>query len=361
MNRRDFLIGSSILLASSALATSGCISQRKAPLLVSTASDFKRNHYVVATTLDGAIVSKTKLPQRGHDTMAVPGKSNTVLVVARRPDRFAAEIDVINGQITRLFESQPGRHFYGHGCFSKSGDVLFTAENEYEKGRGIIVVRDASNYQVIGEFSSGGIGPHDMHLMPGGDAIAIANGGIITHPDMQRIKLNINTMQPNLSVVELATGTVLRTHQPPHHKQSIRHIDVADNGEIFVGVQWQGADDNVLPLVYRQRDEQALSPFNAEHTDWRAMRQYTASVKVNKNRLVVTCPRGDCVTIWDLERNALAHRGNLNDAAGVAVLNDDFMISSGAGELHRTYGEKLIAHAKAPDIRLDNHMMTLSS
>ena len=83
----------------------------------------------------------------------------------------------------QLISAATGRHFYGHGCLSADKSVLFTTENDYDAVKGVIGIRDAKDFQSVGEYSSYGIGPHDIHLMPDGKTLVVANGGIQTHPD----------------------------------------------------------------------------------------------------------------------------------------------------------------------------------
>ena len=71
----------------------------------------------------------------------------------------------------------------------------------------------------------------------------IANGGIDTHPDTGRTKLNIPTMQPNLSYVENGTVTEVATLADAFNKNSIRHLAVRQNGDVAFGMQWQGDED----------------------------------------------------------------------------------------------------------------------
>ncbi|MEM0909440.1 MAG: DUF1513 domain-containing protein [Pseudomonadota bacterium] len=359
MQRRTFILGGTAAIIASSFATSGCFNSRYEQMLVSTASDLMGNHYVIATTLDGTLISATNLPERGHDTIEVPNKPHHVLVVARRPDRFAMEIDILSGKVTHHFNTTAGRHFYGHGCFSPDGNFFFTSENDYVNGKGVIVVRDTQSYRVITEFSSGGIGPHDMKVLPNGRQLAIANGGIQTHPDYQRMKLNIDTMTPNLSIIDFDSGEVVRRFFPPHNKQSIRHLDVDSAGDIFVGVQWQGSKNEVHPLVYKQSGNSELKPLIANKLDWQRMHQYTASVVANNDSLIVTCPRGDCVSIWDTTTRGLVDISSLKDAAGAVQIDDAFYLSTGHGYIKKSQSNNFQDVAKLAKFRFDNHMMSM--
>lgn len=357
MQRRTFLTGASATLLLGGVGYLRINTESAAePILASTASDIKGNHYVVATRLDGSLISQTRLPKRGHDTLPISHKPNHVLVLARRPDRFAMEIDLLEGRVTQSFEAQHGHHFYGHGELSNDGQYLYTSENDYDNNRGVIVVRETVGYTVVNQLDAGGIGPHDIKRLPGSNRLAIANGGISTHPDWPRMKLNLDTMRPNLSILNLDTGEIERQYEPPHHHLSLRHLDVNHNGDIYVGAQFQGDYAEPYPLVFVQSADQPLHALSASTDDWLAMRQYTASVCVDNDRLIVTCPRGDQLTLWSTQTNKLEQRITLKDAAGVATINGEFMVSSGHGQLVKTHANKTNLHALVDGVRFDNHM-----
>ncbi len=134
-------------------------------------------------------------------------------------------LDCVQGaQLARL-EAPEARHFYGHGCFSADGALLFTTENDYDGRRGMIGVWDgADGFRRLGEFPSGGVGPHDIRRMPNG-GLVVANGGIETHPDTGRTRLNLPMMRPNLSYLS-EQGTILEQVEPPRDlsANSIRHL-----------------------------------------------------------------------------------------------------------------------------------------
>lgn len=158
----------------------------------------------------GGVVFSVPLPDRGHAAAAHPLRPEAV-AFARRPGTFALIVDCATGTTTARLDSPEGRHFYGHGAFSRDGRLLFTPENDYEAGQGRIGVWDAdAGYARLGEFSSGGIGPHDIALMPDADVFVVANGGIDTHPDSGRAKLNLPTMKPNLAYLG-PDGTLIET------------------------------------------------------------------------------------------------------------------------------------------------------
>ncbi len=156
-------------------------------------------------TEQGRLVHALDLPERGHDITFDPVSRRSV-VFARQPGTFAVVFDHTGEAEPVTIATVEGRHFYGHGVFSPDGALLYATENDFDNAAGVIGVYDATDgFRRIGEFATHGVGPHELLLCPDGKTLAIANGGIETHPDFGRAKLNIATMQPSLVFVDGAT------------------------------------------------------------------------------------------------------------------------------------------------------------
>lgn len=299
------------------------------------------------------------LPDRGHAAAAHPKRPQAV-AFARRPGTFALVIDCVTGQQKAMLEAPSGRHFYGHGVFSQDGNLLFTTENDFEAGRGVIGLWDvAAGYARAGEWDSGGIGPHEIKRLPGSDTLVVANGGIDTHPDSGRTKLNIATMRPNLTYV--AQGVILESKElPPHmHKNSIRHLAVASDGRVAFGMQWQG-DGPVETLVGIHALGGQFSLMKAAQDRLRDMQGYVGSIALSHDArtIVVTSPRGGIVQSYDVQTNLLRHSRPARDACGVAPSPDGFMVTAGTGDI-AVQGEIGISRSVTKPVRWDNHLVAI--
>lgn len=244
--------------------------------------------------------------------------------------------------------------------FSQDGALLYTTENDYEAGEGRVGIWDvAAGYTRAGDFSSGGIGPHDIKRLPGTDTLVIANGGIDTHPDSGRVKLNIPTMAPNLSYI--ADGQIIEvaTLAPEHHKNSIRHLAIASNGTVAFGMQWQG-DTAEPPLAGLHSRGSKPRSLVASDADLRAMQGYVGSIAftADDTQVVVTSPRGGLVQRYGVQSAALKDSTSLIDASGVAPASTGVIVSTGTGQLVAVGGaEDGIRHRSG--LKWDNHLVRL--
>ena len=310
----------------------------------------------------GGLAFEFPLPARGHAAAAHPVLAQAV-AFARRPGVFASVVDCVSGRESVRLHTPPGRHFNGHGVFSGDGGVLFTTENDYGAARGVIGVwTTKGGYERIGEFDSGGVGPHDIKLMPEGETLVVANGGIATHPEAGRSKLNIPFMRPNLAYLGL-DGAMLETVEleASLSRNSIRHLAVARDGSVAFAMQWEGDLTEHPPLVGLCSPDGRVRFLEAERSVAGSMLGYTGSIAVSRgmDRLAVTSPRGGLCRIFDLPAGNLSGQLVMEDVCGVAPLDDGFLITAGTGLVARESARVGPRSGRFP-FRWDNHLIPLS-
>ncbi|AXI48682.1 DUF1513 domain-containing protein [Sulfitobacter sp. SK012] len=356
-NRRGFLAG----LAAASLIPHPTWADAGSPAYLSAAATQDGSYLLCGIAADLTVLFQIPLPDRGHAAAAHPSKPE-VVAFARRPGTFAVVIDCTTQTETARLMAPLGRHFYGHGAFSEDGNWLFTTENDYEAGQGCIGVWDvAAGYVRSAEFPSGGIGPHDIKRLPGTDTLVIANGGIDTHPDSGRTKLNIATMRPNLTYVD--AGVVIETAElaPDLQKNSIRHLAVSAKGMVAFGMQWQG-DTDVIGLVGTHRMGQSVRILQAPQEQVRSMQGYVGSIafKADDKTVAATSPRGGSVHMFNAETGGFSHSHHLVDVSGVAPNEDGFVITSGLGVLQKI-GNRTKPLRAQQDLLWDNHLIAVET
>ncbi len=280
------------------------------------------------------------LPGRGHD-VAVHPLTKEVVVFARRPGRFAVCFSHHKNKTPLTFFAQPQRHFYGHGVFSKDGRLLFTSENDYEKGVGVIGVRDATDrYNWIGEFPSHGMGPHDLALLSDGTSLVVANGGLETHPDMGRTILNLAEMTPSLVYIDCRTGDLLEKCQPsPALRQlSIRHLTVSVHDRVVFGCQYKGPKGDRPTLMGMHDRGGELRFLQTPQEVRRQLNNYIGSVCADASGEVIaaSAPRGNLIGFWRASDGGFLGSQAVRDGCGLARAQQkkEFLITSGHGHVY---------------------------
>lgn len=315
------------------------------PKILSARTESSRGHYVGAYTPAGETLFELPIAERAHGMVSNPVRPSEIIFFARRPGLQLHSVDIEDLQHIKTIEAETGRHFYGHGSFSADGSWLYTTENDYENGSGVVVVRDAQSLQVVDEFSSQGIGPHELHLMPDQKTIVVANGGILTHPDQPQKKLNIPEMQPSLVYLSARTGELLDEFRLPYPQLGIRHIDVSTDGRVAMATQIESEaelpfDEHSLPLIAMHQGETELQLFQPDAYPWHRFDNYCGSVTIAADEQhsgigAVTSPRGGRIAIFDFAGQQLVAEFLVADICGVGYSTElqGFIATSGTGSI----------------------------
>lgn len=362
IDRRSFLAG-----GAASVVAGGAVARARAETSSALYAAARRGvdgHYSAALFTDeGRDVRAVPLPGRGHDITVSP-IDRTCVVFARRPGNFAVAFSADRRRAPLVFTTPADRHFYGHGVFSRDGRLLYATENDFEGARGVIGVYDVgAGYRRIGEFASGGIGPHDLALVGDAPVLVIANGGLIEHPDFgdgRRIP-NPNSIETTLAYVDLRTGDLLERHGlGAAGALSLRHLDVARDGTVIIGAQIARGPAGAEALVYRHRRQRPLEtiplPAEAAH----GLSGYVSSVACDRagDFVAVTSSKGARAIVLDIASGTLVRTYPLDDVSGIApaAAPADFLVTAGTGRVAMIAGrdDAHMAGASTP-WRWDNH------
>ncbi|MBP1807273.1 DUF1513 domain-containing protein [Rubellimicrobium aerolatum] len=357
--RRGFLAG----LAAAALVPRPTWADVGSPDFLAAAKMPEGDYALVGLTRDGREVFRLPLPDRGHAAAAHPSRAEAV-AFARRPGTFAVVIDCQSGEVRARLDAAEGRHFYGHGAYSRDGRLLFTTENDYGANRGMVGVRDATaGYVQIDEFPTMGVGPHEIARMPGTDILVVGNGGIASHPDAGDVDLDIPAMKPNLAYFSEA-GSVLEVVElePGLRRDSIRHLALREDGLVAFAMQWHGDEGEPAPLLGLHRRGEDVRLLSAPGPMQAEMDGYAGSVAFSRDgsRVAISSPPGGQAQVWNADSGEWIGRLRLRDVCGLSAGPDGFTATTGTGLVVGFGGEAVlwdVAHQGA----FDNHLVRLAA
>ena len=356
IDRRTFIASAGSLFLSTLNARSAGILGESKALFSSCIKQRDGSFGAIILNEHGEVVTQIELPGRGH-AVIFDRDSKRAVAFARRPGNFALVFDVAGLAPMQTILAPDGRHFYGHGVFSPKGNLLFASENDFETSAGKIGIYDVtSNFSRIGEFESHGIGPHEILLMPDGKTLVIANGGIETHPDFGRAKLNLSTMKPSLVFLNIETGELIEKHILPEklNRLSIRHLAAtSDNGVIF-GCQFEGPKSETPPLVGRCQIGEGIKLWPAVLENLLA--NYVGSVAVTNDgkHAAISSSKGGVYIILDAHNGNVVETHQMAGCGGITMTQKGIVASSARGILKRT-GRK--NYSRQFPFLFDNHLM----
>lgn len=372
MHRRKFLQLCALGTSCFASHTVHAFNKRTTPMFISAYSDALGQYGIATINNNGEIIQQHELPSRGHSFATNPA-SKQIYAISRRPENT---IDVLNPNgslLTRIY-SKDNRHFYGHAACSVDGRFLYTSENNLDDGSGVIGVRDTlSDFSLVNEFSSYGIGPHSIQRSPCNQFLIVANGGIQTHPNTGRKRLNKKTMSPSLVFIHIATGALHRKAQLPEENRlnSIRHFTVNKKNDVFIALQNQGdfSSQEVLLAQYHYNNNTLLE-IPIPHTIQPLLKGYLGDIILDESQqtLAATSPRGDNILFYDIAEKKLWSETFI-DTCGLQAYHEKntFIISNGQGVIRlyhidtRTQTSQkmpLLLHA---NMKWDNHIVAIKN
>ncbi len=301
----------------------------------------------------GTSLFRIPLPGRGHAAAAHPHLAEAV-AFARRPGTFALVIDCATGETRHRLTPPEGMQFNGHGAYSLDGSLLMTSEVVAETSEGRIGLWDTARYTRLTDWPSHGIGPHEIKRLPDG-RLAVANGGIQTDP-VDRTKLNIPDMRPNLTLLS-QDGTLLDQVELPDLRQnSIRHLALQGDSIAFA-MQWEGDPAEPVPQLGLWTPGSAPLLCTPPEAEAFTMQGYAGSIAATADRILVTSPKGGALMIFDAKgtHTATHHRPDL---CGAATSGAGFTVTDGQGAVWSATDETLTPLA-TDETQWDNHLVAL--
>lgn len=372
INRRRFLgwIGMAPFLLHSlpGLATTGTESSTAMQRFTAASQGLDGQFYLHLFDGRGQELLRHTLPSRAHQITPHPHQP-WLFAVSRRPGTTIDVIDYQSGALVQRINCADGYHLYGHAQISADGRFLLTTENSTQHAEGRVVMRDISeNFDIVREYSTAGIGPHELRLSLDQKTLVIANGGIQTEG---REKLNLESMQPSLVYLDMHTGQLLEQVRLPqeYHQSSIRHIDISAQGEVLIAMQYEGNPGDTVPLIACHARGESITPLTIPTEIHGRLNQYCGSACFDSsgNFAAVSSPRGNLVTLWDMHTRQFHAAIKVNDGGGLSATGQvgEFLVSTGRGPLYTinslTSSRTALPTAQDKNIKWDNHLSYLSS
>ncbi|MES2663564.1 MAG: DUF1513 domain-containing protein, partial [Pseudomonadota bacterium] len=237
ITRRQFSISAGISFLGLA-SISSALNKPQELHYYSARSSWDGQHFINGFNSKGVSLFDTTLPARGHAVTVAPS-SQHIAVVGRRPGYFIYILNAKTGDVVSKIKPEKNRHFNGHSFFSADGRWLYTTETDFEENCGMIGVYDVeNNYRFLKEFLTHGLDPHEILFLSDKKTLVVANGGILTRPETERSKLNVDSMQPSLVYLNAEDGKLEHQYFLPQklHQNSIRHITRDANDTIFIAM-----------------------------------------------------------------------------------------------------------------------------
>ncbi len=290
-------------------------------------------------TLDNyQTISDFSVPYEVHLATLFPDQKS-ILVNSRKPGASLLKYS-LSGKIIAELKPLDNQHFEGHAIFSSDERYIYATASNYQQGQGKLLKLNSHDLSLVESYDSGGIGPHEL-VWQSNNLIAIANTGVLTHPDSGRDILNIDNIQSNVISFNATNNTIEHEWVVPQLGLSARHLDRMDNGNLIIGCQYKKQDQRPSCIVFAKKGrELVFADVQDEKLHW-DMQGYTASIKSipKSNQVLISNPRGHLLTQWQDNTNTEAQqlikqqKIKYNKGIKVAKNGKQAWISQGDGKL----------------------------
>lgn len=309
----------------------------------------------------GAPLWRWSLDARAHDIVADPAHGLCV-VMGRKPGRYALISDLATGAAHQMLTPLAGHTFDGHAVFSADGARLFTTQSADRTQVGRIVVYEIATGEIMADFPSHGIEPHEL-IWAAPDLLAIGNGGIVDRHAADAI-------ESSLVLLHAEDGSVLRRWvlDDEWETLSIRHLALLGDGRVAFAMQDQDAATDRRPLVGIAEPAGDLAFLDIPAEIHSKLDGYIGSVAVDRTGAVIaaSAPRGGKALFWASADHRYLGAADLPDVCGLAATAQPLTLrlTSGHGRqcdvaLDLTPGNiamRDIAPASALAVQWDNHL-----
>lgn len=365
--RREILLGLCALLGSPKLLASAVQPQARQEFWLS-AQGKTSDSYGLACIGSTGQSQVLHCALRGHGLAQNPQAAEQVVLFPRHPGRSAVVFNLHSQQVSQQFDSLPGNIMSGHGCYSADGQFLYCVEVNEKTGAGFISVRETTHFKTQQTFSSYGIGPHEIKLMPDRQTLVLANGGLIN--DANGKLLNPESIDSSLVYINRHSGALNGQYRVAEKTASLRHIDVDADGTVAIAMQLQREacpHQELVPLCAIQRGTQAIELLNCPEILLSHLQDYVGSVAINPKTGIAgfTSPRGNLACFWHIRSAQFAAYHSLNDVCGISVnaSAERFLLSTSLGQLRQLDAVSLQeipgSRIENKHIAFDNHLLTV--
>jgi len=180
---------------------------------------------IVVVDLENHEVNTYPVGCTAHDFVQNPLNPRRVWL-SEKWGAHAKEVDFQTGEITRTLISPPNTQFFGHGLFSKNGDLLYFTRGNFKSGLGHIVGYDTRNFEQVVDFPVAVGGVHDLHFTSKGTILVTSTG--LTLVQGSNPAAGPQAELSSLVEADLATGEVIRKIFIKDESQLIGHFAMSD-------------------------------------------------------------------------------------------------------------------------------------
>jgi len=346
LNRRQFLIHASALLAASTIPPLGFADSTIEDVLLGGCRYKDIDTNIAKFSLARVVPSQSAAKQAAADFfphgLAFTGGKKKQAFAFEKIGPGAGLFDIEKMQLLATIPPVKDRLFYGHGACSADDKFLYSTETA-GTGDGAIGVRETGSLKYLGDFPTYGQHPHECHLIENGTVLAVTNGG----------GNQASGHRASICYIDVQSQKLLDRIEMPDERFNAGHMfPLAGRQSILVSAPRRDLDDTHLGAVSMQRNIKSLDVITQPPDVVNNMLGESLSVLAipAADLFFVTHPKPGMVTVWQLSSNKFLKKFDLPHARGLALTRDQRGIWISFGE------QAELVKMKLADLTLGSNM-----
>jgi len=269
------------------------------------------------------LAQEIELPFFPHSFTSSPHAPQRI-VTFEKWGRQMAEIDLGTLTAIRITQAQPGRRFFGHGVHG--GNFIYATQMDDAQGMGLVSVMDAATHQVVREFPTRGVFPHDCQWLPESNTLLVVNS--------RRSYAASKTGNNFSSVVWLDadTGKCRKQVYIETTQFGYAHFVRSSDGFLVLSGSYDVPGGMSQPLLAVMRPDDSVQALMPAST---TLHGEALSLHLNESDKLVatTLPNSSLLQIWNYQTGEFVRQFELPEPRGLAFSaeHDELLVTSAPG------------------------------
>lgn len=257
-----------------------------------------------------------------HGIHINPGNKHSIFCFEKN-GRNACEIDLQTQRVVRSLQSEPGFLFSGHASFSENGNNIVCIEYNNTNQQGNISIRDTNTFEIIQQFPSLGLSPHDCQLSTD-NILTISNTG----------KSESGFHQPSLVSIDLVSGKLIERVKLVDNNLNCGHFIITSNNDLVITSAPIDNKDNLQPggVSIRHAGEN-IETMTEPDVVIKRMTGEALSIEVNQQQSIaaIAHPDANLLTFWSIKDKKIIKAFGIENPRGLSQTLDEkeFVLSYG--------------------------------
>lgn len=265
-------------------------------------------------------VGRADVPFFGHHYFSHPVEPH-IVATCEKWGRRAGAFDIKTKKVVKLFHPPRAARFFGHGFFLPDGKRIAFTANTNDDLQGLLLIYDWEVSELIAEYSTHGVFPHECVLAENGKSVIIAN----TRHDAT------SDVPGEIVELDLKNGQKLNAHNLAPFNAA--HLHKVANKQYLFGSQY---NDRLRFGVIDLKQDSVVEISSALKDHSISMHGESLSLgSLDEETFFSTTASGKTLIFWNPQKNLVYEHAFPQTTLGIVRVNEYLYLSLASNQIQR--------------------------